>query len=145
MNHTVVAFEVDAIEPLSHAGWSVMVTGHASVIDDPEHIADAERLPLLGWAISGPHSYVRIEGEVITGRRLDPIMRASVHSFSGGGQRTCPGCAGAIIATSDGEDTNFFCPSCGRCWHVEMGFVSSVDPGTCPGCRFHQVCEAVSP
>jgi nitroimidazol reductase NimA-like FMN-containing flavoprotein (pyridoxamine 5'-phosphate oxidase superfamily) len=73
----VVAFEVDAIDAISHAGWSVLVTGRASVLTNPGDLAIAERLPLRGWAESGPSSFVRIRGEIISGRRLDPVLRAA--------------------------------------------------------------------
>lgn len=55
----------------------------------------------------------------------------------------CPACDGAAITlVSDGEDTNFLCADCGRCWHVELGRVHRVDPVTCPGCSQRDRCYA---
>ncbi|GGT40357.1 pyridoxamine 5'-phosphate oxidase family protein [Streptomyces chromofuscus] len=67
---TVVAFEVDDVDAVAHTGWSVVVTGPASVVTDP---AERERL-----ARTGPHSwvpwpdevFVRIGPELVTGREL---------------------------------------------------------------------------
>ena len=46
----VMAFEVDDIDPASQSGWSVLVQGLASVIDDPEDLARARDLGLEPWA-----------------------------------------------------------------------------------------------
>jgi nitroimidazol reductase NimA-like FMN-containing flavoprotein (pyridoxamine 5'-phosphate oxidase superfamily) len=69
---SVVGFEVDAIDPLYHAGWSVLVTGTAEEIVDPVEIAAARRLPLRAWGLgeSADIHYVRIEATLISGRRL---------------------------------------------------------------------------
>jgi hypothetical protein len=57
-----------------------------------------------------------------------------------GAATCCPACTGRLRAVSDGEMTNFLCRQCGRCWHVELGHISRVDPTTCPGCPFLQSC-----
>ena len=58
---------------------------------------------------------------------------------------TCPGCnAVGLLAVSDGWDTNFLCPTCGACWHFELGWISRVDPTTCPGCPDRDVCLAAT-
>lgn len=74
VQNTVVAFEVDAVDSIAHSGWSVLVTGRAHVIADPDELAEAERLPLLPWAPRGNKAFVRIRGELISGRRLDPLL-----------------------------------------------------------------------
>lgn len=67
---TVVAFEVDEVDAVAHSGWSVVVTGAATVVRDPgEH----ERLTRTGprsWAPSPQEVFVRIEPELVTGREL---------------------------------------------------------------------------
>lgn len=66
----VVAFEVDEVDPVAHSGWSVVVTGSASVVTDP---AEHERLLRTGprsWAPSPEEVFVRIEPELVTGREL---------------------------------------------------------------------------
>ncbi|MFE9442102.1 pyridoxamine 5'-phosphate oxidase family protein [Streptomyces sp. NPDC006602] len=66
----VVAFEADEVDAAAHSGWSVVVTGPATVVTDPvEH----ERLVQHGprsWAPSPRQVFVRIEAELVTGREL---------------------------------------------------------------------------
>jgi nitroimidazol reductase NimA-like FMN-containing flavoprotein (pyridoxamine 5'-phosphate oxidase superfamily) len=65
----VIAFEIDAIEPWSAAGWSVVVVGHAREITSADQIARAERLPLNRWQHGGAdETLLRISTDVITGR-----------------------------------------------------------------------------
>ena len=45
-----------------------------------------------------------------------------------------------LEAVSDGELTNFLCPVCWSCWHVELGWVYRIDPSTCPGCQHLDEC-----
>ncbi|MFF7452293.1 MULTISPECIES: pyridoxamine 5'-phosphate oxidase family protein [unclassified Streptomyces] len=67
---TVVAFEADEVDAVAHSGWSVVVTGPATVVTDPvEH----ERLVRNGprsWVPSPRQIFVRIESELVTGREL---------------------------------------------------------------------------
>ncbi len=67
--HAVVSFEVDDIDPMFHAGWSVVVTGVAAPLESEEERAHARTLPLLPWAAPGDH-YVAITLEEVSGRRL---------------------------------------------------------------------------
>jgi hypothetical protein len=56
----------------------------------------------------------------------------------------CPTCGSEQFeAVTDGEATNFLCPVGQDWWHLELGWVHRVDPGTCPGCQHHQMCLAV--
>jgi len=44
----------------------------------------------------------------------------------------CPGCdAPELEAVSDGDQTNFQCRSCGQCWHIALGWVSSTEQRGC--------------
>ncbi|MEW2296169.1 pyridoxamine 5'-phosphate oxidase family protein [Streptomyces sp. NPDC006743] len=66
----VVAFEADEVDPAAHSGWSVVVTGSASVMADP-----AERGRLVtdwppSWVPSPREVFIRIEPELVTGREL---------------------------------------------------------------------------
>ncbi len=55
----------------------------------------------------------------------------------------CPQCGDAQLrAVSDGELTNFLCERCGACWHTELAWVHRLDPATCPGCGYRDVCTA---
>jgi len=66
----VVAFEVDDIFPLRHTGWSVVVTGVATVITDPADLARIERLPLAHWVPDQAEQVVAVSIELVSGRRI---------------------------------------------------------------------------
>ena len=69
---TVVAFEVDDIDPLRQTGWSVLIQGRSSLVDDPLDLARARALPLYPWAPGQRIEFVRIRSELVSGRRLLP-------------------------------------------------------------------------
>lgn len=76
----VVAFEVDGYDADRRAGWSVMVRGVASTVEDAEEV---KRLSLLGvwpWAdlIERTH-WVRINTLSMTGRQVVHPYRAGAH------------------------------------------------------------------
>lgn len=68
-NGNVLCLEIDDVDTLMHDGWSVVVTGRASVIEDDDELAAARQLPLKPWVGSGS-SYVRIRATMVSGRRL---------------------------------------------------------------------------
>lgn len=68
----VVAFEVDDIDPLWHAGWSVMVTGIARHIVDQQDLERIMAMPIARWAPRGGGHVVAITPELISGRRIEP-------------------------------------------------------------------------
>ena len=67
----VLAFQVDTFDPETNMGWSVLVRGRATVLTT-EHEHDG--VPTL----DAPHAderrnhYVRLQCELLTGRRLSP-------------------------------------------------------------------------
>jgi uncharacterized protein len=66
----VACLEVDQFDPIGHAGWSVLVTGHLTELTDAAEVETARRLPLDPWApMSEPH-YLELTAELVTGRRL---------------------------------------------------------------------------
>ena len=91
----VVAFEVDDINRWRHRGWSVAVTGVATVVDDPDDLARIECLPLAHWAPGTGEHVLALSVEMISGRRL-PAPRSvricggygpsSPHTSPGGAQ-----------------------------------------------------------
>ncbi|MCK8438689.1 pyridoxamine 5'-phosphate oxidase family protein [Streptomyces sp. D2-8] len=67
----VVAFEADEFDGATRSGWSVVVTGRATVVTDP---AEHERLSQDGpttWMPLKDAVFVRIESEMVTGRELN--------------------------------------------------------------------------
>ncbi|WP_314220361.1 pyridoxamine 5'-phosphate oxidase family protein [Streptomyces zaehneri] len=66
----VVAFEADEFTAATRSGWSVVVTGRATVVTDP---AEHERLAQAGppsWMPVRDGVFVRIESELVTGREI---------------------------------------------------------------------------
>ncbi|WP_406446899.1 pyridoxamine 5'-phosphate oxidase family protein [Streptomyces sp. NBC_01613] len=65
----VVAYEADSIDPNTHLGWSVVVTGYARLITDPDELA-RYRLMLRPWTNQAMDYAVRIHPALVTGIRL---------------------------------------------------------------------------
>lgn len=66
----VVAFEADEVDATTRSGWSVVVTGCATVVTDP---AEHARLSLSGprpWMAIREDVFIRIEAALVTGRQL---------------------------------------------------------------------------
>lgn len=65
----VVAFEADSIDADTQAGWSVIATGMASLIDDQAQ-QDGYAELLRPWVGQDQPRFVRIHPEIITGYEL---------------------------------------------------------------------------
>ncbi|MGW6979679.1 pyridoxamine 5'-phosphate oxidase family protein [Streptomyces sp. NPDC054932] len=68
----VVAYEADAIDPNTHLGWSVVVTGYARRVADAD---DAERYAdlLRPWVAQPMTGTLRIRPDLVTGFRLEAV------------------------------------------------------------------------
>ncbi|MFI6621414.1 pyridoxamine 5'-phosphate oxidase family protein [Streptomyces sp. NPDC050528] len=66
---TVLAYETDGIDAISHLSWSIVVTGSAHLVTDPAEL-DNSRGRLRPWADPLTDLAVHIHPEVITGLRL---------------------------------------------------------------------------
>jgi uncharacterized protein len=68
---TVVAFEIDEFGQDSvRTGWSVVAVGTASQVTDPTELDAVRQLGLQPWAGSVKEFYLRVDIELISGRRL---------------------------------------------------------------------------
>lgn len=67
---SIVAFEADEVDPGTLTGWSVVVTGHLTVVRDPAEVARLSELGLRSWITAPRDRYLRIAAEMVTGRRL---------------------------------------------------------------------------
>ncbi len=67
--NSVVAFEVDDIDSLSHSGWSVSVTGLAREVTDLDELERIHALPLAHWSHADGH-VIEISTDLVSGRRL---------------------------------------------------------------------------
>lgn len=72
MRNAIVAFETDDFDPEIAEGWSVVVIGHARVIENGDN-ARLRALPLKHRGPGEPTHYIAITPELISGRRL-PAM-----------------------------------------------------------------------
>ncbi|NUO46394.1 MAG: pyridoxamine 5'-phosphate oxidase family protein [Streptomyces sp.] len=62
----VVAYEADVIDPDTHLGWSVVVTGYARLVTDPRELA-RYRTMLRPWVEQTADYAVRIRPDLVTG------------------------------------------------------------------------------
>ncbi|WP_129667209.1 pyridoxamine 5'-phosphate oxidase family protein [Phytoactinopolyspora endophytica] len=74
----VVAYEADQIDPESHIGWSVVITGVATPITDAGDIARYER-QLEPWISQPMDQVVRIVPDLVTGYRLTDGLARDIH------------------------------------------------------------------
>jgi hypothetical protein len=68
----VVAYEADDLDPQRQLGWSVVVTGLAKTVTDPDHIARYEQL-LHPW-VNKVDTVIAIEPQIVTGIRIAPYQ-----------------------------------------------------------------------
>ncbi|RSS78982.1 pyridoxamine 5'-phosphate oxidase family protein [Streptomyces sp. WAC06614] len=66
----VVAYEADAIDPDTHLGWSVVVTGYARRVADDGPAGRSADL-VRPWTGRPPSAAVRIRPDLVTGFRLE--------------------------------------------------------------------------
>jgi transcriptional regulator with XRE-family HTH domain len=67
---TTVSLEVDQIDEAMSEGWSVLVVGHARLVDDPTELEQAAELGIEPWPGGHREALMRIETETISGRRI---------------------------------------------------------------------------
>ncbi|MCG6498513.1 pyridoxamine 5'-phosphate oxidase family protein [Kitasatospora sp. A2-31] len=65
----VVAYEADAIDPVTRLGWSVVVIGYARPVTDPDRLA-RYREALRPWVAASMDHTVAIRPDLVTGFRL---------------------------------------------------------------------------
>jgi nitroimidazol reductase NimA-like FMN-containing flavoprotein (pyridoxamine 5'-phosphate oxidase superfamily) len=66
-----VSFQTDHLDEVHHAGWSVLVHGHAHRVTDEREVKELEaRTCLEPWAAGPRDVYVRIKPARSSGRRL---------------------------------------------------------------------------
>lgn len=65
-----VGFEVDRIDDAMSEGWSVVISGCARLVDDPDELAHIAELGIEPWPGGRREAVIRIETETISGRRI---------------------------------------------------------------------------
>ena len=70
VDRAVVAFQIDDVDSLAAAGWSVMAVGLAEEITERDQLARAEALGLQPFAGGDRTHFVRVRPEFVSGRRV---------------------------------------------------------------------------
>ncbi len=65
-----VGFEVDRIDDAMSEGWSVLITGRARRVVDPDELARARGLDIRPWAGGERDVYLRLAPTEVSGRRI---------------------------------------------------------------------------
>jgi nitroimidazol reductase NimA-like FMN-containing flavoprotein (pyridoxamine 5'-phosphate oxidase superfamily) len=78
-----VAFEIDGYDALRGDAWSVVMKGEAHEIEHMMEYFNAEELPLFPWNAAPKPNIVRIDPQMVTGRRFHVVERASLDAGSG--------------------------------------------------------------
>ena len=78
----VVAYQADELDAVRRAGWSVVVTGVATLVRDPAE-QQRYRALLRPWIGGRMEHVIRISTDVVTGCRIGPA--APPGTFEGGG------------------------------------------------------------
>jgi nitroimidazol reductase NimA-like FMN-containing flavoprotein (pyridoxamine 5'-phosphate oxidase superfamily) len=65
-----VSFDVDHLDDALSEGWSVLLSGTASIITDPAGLDQARALGIEPWAGGDRPVYVRVMVQRVTGRRI---------------------------------------------------------------------------
>jgi nitroimidazol reductase NimA-like FMN-containing flavoprotein (pyridoxamine 5'-phosphate oxidase superfamily) len=69
---TVIAFEVDDMDLISHTGWSVVVVGPTREVTDPVALAVLAHAGIPRWAPAGDERVVELDTVMVSGRRIGP-------------------------------------------------------------------------
>jgi pyridoxamine 5'-phosphate oxidase-like protein len=67
---TIVSFEVDQIDEAMSDGWSVLVSGRAHRVDDPDELGQIAALGIEPWPGGRRKTVIRITTAQLTGRRI---------------------------------------------------------------------------
>lgn len=65
-----VGFEADQIDDAMSEGWSVVISGRARLVEDPEELSRIAELGIEPWPGGHREAVIRIETETISGRRI---------------------------------------------------------------------------
>jgi nitroimidazol reductase NimA-like FMN-containing flavoprotein (pyridoxamine 5'-phosphate oxidase superfamily) len=69
---TVVGFEVDDLDPVYNAGWTVMAVGGAREVTDPDELVRASSLRFRAVALHRAESMFRFDPDAISGQLVRP-------------------------------------------------------------------------
>jgi len=84
---TVVAYEADLIDPDTHLGWSVVVTGFARLVSDPDQLARYQEL-VAPWIGRTMEQAVLVHLDMVNGFRMAEDFEAAKEEMA---ERACLG------------------------------------------------------
>jgi len=67
---TIVSFEADRIDEAMSEGWSVLVSGQAHLVDDPDELEQIAALGIEPWPGGHRETIIRIETAELSGRSI---------------------------------------------------------------------------
>jgi nitroimidazol reductase NimA-like FMN-containing flavoprotein (pyridoxamine 5'-phosphate oxidase superfamily) len=67
----VVAFEVDQFDEAAHTGWSVVVTGRATLVTDPGERKRLRDSGVRSWTAPVEEVFITVAPELVAGRALE--------------------------------------------------------------------------
>jgi nitroimidazol reductase NimA-like FMN-containing flavoprotein (pyridoxamine 5'-phosphate oxidase superfamily) len=70
MRDQQVSFDVDHLDEALTEGWSVLLSGTARIVTDPDELKHAAALGIRPWAGGERDVYVRMAFTQVTGRRI---------------------------------------------------------------------------
>lgn len=70
-----VAFEVDSIDEHTGTGWSIVIKGPASEVDDLDDYLHTSELPIEPWAGGAKLRFLQITPTIVTGRRIPDVIK----------------------------------------------------------------------
>ena len=73
-----ICFEADGLNLENRTGWSVLVKGRATEVDDAAGLHAIKDLPLKFWALGEKAHWIRISPHEITGRRIHPPTPSAI-------------------------------------------------------------------
>jgi nitroimidazol reductase NimA-like FMN-containing flavoprotein (pyridoxamine 5'-phosphate oxidase superfamily) len=73
LSDSPVALEADGYDAETNKAWSVVARGDAKEIDDNYELIDTLDLPLFPWQAGEKGHFVRIDPDIITGRRFSVV------------------------------------------------------------------------
>jgi transcriptional regulator with XRE-family HTH domain len=65
-----VSFDVDHLDEALGEGWSVLLTGTASAITEPDELGRLRSLDIEPWAGGDRQTYIRLRPHLVTGRAI---------------------------------------------------------------------------
>ncbi|TJZ96537.1 pyridoxamine 5'-phosphate oxidase family protein [Actinacidiphila oryziradicis] len=71
VDNAVVAFEVDQFDEAAHTGWSVVVTGRATLVTDPGERKRLRDSGVRSWTAPVEEVFITVAPELVTGRALE--------------------------------------------------------------------------